>query len=88
VPTQQDADLQSLDVLPQVWADISMDFIEGFPMVHRKSVILTVIDCFSKYAHFIALTTHTQLPQSSTPPSRAFFVTSATWLPFLHLQRP
>lgn len=32
-----------------------MDFIEGFPKVHGKSVILTVVDRFSKYAHFIPL---------------------------------
>jgi hypothetical protein len=38
-----------------VWADISMDFIEWLPKVGGKSVILTVVDHFSKYAHFIAL---------------------------------
>jgi hypothetical protein len=43
-----------LEVSFQVWADISMDFIDGLPQVHGKSVILTVVDCFSKYAHFIA----------------------------------
>jgi hypothetical protein len=32
-----------------------MDFIEGLPMVHGKSVILTIIDRFSKYMYFIAL---------------------------------
>jgi hypothetical protein len=45
--------LQSLEVPTQVWADISMDFIEGLPSVHGKSVILSVVDRFSKAAHFI-----------------------------------
>lgn len=47
--------LQPLEVLSQVWADIAMDFIEGLLRVHGKSVILTVIDRFSKHAHFIPL---------------------------------
>nr|XP_051201983.1 uncharacterized protein LOC127315544 [Lolium perenne] len=36
--------LQPLDVPSQVWADISLDFIEGLPKVGGKSVILTVVD--------------------------------------------
>jgi len=47
--------LQPLEVPSQVWADISMDFIEGLPKVSGKSIILTLVDRFSKYAHFIAL---------------------------------
>ena len=47
--------LQPLPVLSQVWVDISMDFINGLPKVGGKSVILTVVNRFSMYAHFIAL---------------------------------
>jgi hypothetical protein len=32
-----------------------MDFIEALPRVGGKSVILTVVDRFSKYCHFIPL---------------------------------
>lgn len=32
-----------------------MDFIEGLSKVHMKSIILIVVDRFSKYAYFIAL---------------------------------
>ena len=32
-----------------------MDFIEALPKVGGKSVILTVVDRFSKHAHFIPL---------------------------------
>uniref|UniRef100_A0A8I6YET5 Reverse transcriptase n=1 Tax=Hordeum vulgare subsp. vulgare TaxID=112509 RepID=A0A8I6YET5_HORVV len=61
--------LEPLDVPSQVWADISMDFIEGLPKVGGKSVILTVVDRFSKYAHFIAL----GHPYTASSVARAFF---------------
>jgi hypothetical protein len=61
--------LRSLDVPSQVWVDISMDFIEGLPKVNGKSVILTVVDRFSKYSHFIAL----GHPYTAAFVARAFF---------------
>lgn len=39
----------------QVWADISLDIIEGLPKVGGKSVILTVVNCFSKNTHLLVL---------------------------------
>ena len=47
--------LQPLPVPTHVWSDIAMDFVEEFPRVGGKSVILTVVDRFSKMAHFVAL---------------------------------
>jgi len=32
-----------------------MDFIDGLPKSHGKKIILVVVDTFSKYAHFVAL---------------------------------
>ena len=46
-----------------------MDFIEGLPKVGGESVILMVVDHFSKYAHFIAL----GHPYTATSVTRVFF---------------
>jgi hypothetical protein len=45
--------LQPLAVPCRIWEDIAIDFIEGLPKVGGKCVILTIVDRFSKYAHFI-----------------------------------
>jgi hypothetical protein len=39
--------LQPLPVPSSVWSDNAMDFVEGFPKVGGKSIILTVVDRFS-----------------------------------------
>jgi hypothetical protein len=47
--------LLPLPMPPMVWADVALNFIEGLPKVGCRSVILTVVDRFSKYRHFIPL---------------------------------
>jgi hypothetical protein len=61
--------LLPLPVPQGVWTDIALDFIEALPRVRGKSVILTVVDRFSKYCHFIPLA-H---PYSAKSIAQAFF---------------
>jgi hypothetical protein len=61
--------LQPLPIPEQIWSDVSMDFIEGLPRVNGKSVILTVVDRLSMYAHFIPL----GHPYSASSVARVFF---------------
>ena len=61
--------MQPLDIPSAVWADVAMDFIEALPRVNGKTVILTVVDRFSKYAHFIPLS-H---PYTAASVAKAFF---------------
>jgi hypothetical protein len=61
--------LQPLPVSARVWADISIDFVEALPKVHGKSVLLTMVDRFSKYAHFIPL----DHPYTASSIAREFF---------------
>ena len=39
-----------------VWTDVGLDLVEALRRVGGKSVILTEVDHFSKYCHFMALT--------------------------------
>jgi hypothetical protein len=52
-----------------VWTDVALDFVVALPRVHGKSVILTVVDRFNKYCHFIPLA-H---PYSTETVAQAFF---------------
>jgi hypothetical protein len=61
--------LQPLEIPSSVWSASAMDFIEGLPKVHSKSVILMVVDRFSNSAHFIAL----GHPYTATTVAYAFF---------------
>lgn len=47
--------LQPLPIPDGIWNSISMDFIEGLPPSFNKHCIIVVVDRFSKYAHFMAL---------------------------------
>lgn len=47
--------LLPLPVPTSVWTDLGLDFIEALPRIGGKSVILTIVDRFSKYCHFIPL---------------------------------
>jgi hypothetical protein len=47
--------LSPLPISQSAWQDVSMDFIEGLPTYSRYTVIMVVVDRFTKYAHFIPL---------------------------------
>lgn len=46
--------LQPLPLPQQAWTDLSMDIIKGLPKSTGFDVIMVVVDCFTKFGHFIA----------------------------------
>jgi hypothetical protein len=66
-----DGSSSALDMPSIVWENVAMDFMEGFPHINVKSVILTVVDRFSKYGHFIPF----GHPYTTTTVAKAFFGT-------------
>lgn len=47
--------LQPLPVPTQPWTYISMDFIEQLPLSAKRDTIWVIVDRFTKYSHFVAL---------------------------------
>lgn len=52
---QISATLYFLPVPGHPWSHVALDFVTSLPPSHGNTVILTVVDCFSKAVHFIAL---------------------------------
>ncbi|KAF0918862.1 hypothetical protein E2562_026697 [Oryza meyeriana var. granulata] len=67
-----------------VWADIGLDFVEALPKVGGKSVILMVVDRFSKYYHFIPLA-HPYTAKTSMVSDRDPVFTSKFWSELMRL---
>nr|GEW79153.1 retrovirus-related Pol polyprotein from transposon 297 family [Tanacetum cinerariifolium] len=49
--------LQPLPIPTAVWEDVSIDFIMGLPIFKGLTIILVMVDHFTKYAHFGTLPT-------------------------------
>lgn len=47
--------LEPLPVPKKPWTVVCMDFIEELPTSNKQNVIMVIIDKFTKYAHFMAL---------------------------------
>lgn len=58
-----------LPIPKQIWAGLSMDFIEGLPSSERKKVVLVVVDRLSKYSAFLPL----KHPYTTSQVAQLFF---------------
>lgn len=47
--------LQPLPVPGRPWSHVALDFVTGLPTSNGHTIILTIVDRFSKAAHFVAL---------------------------------
>jgi hypothetical protein len=52
---QYQGKLQPLSIAQEAWHTVLLDFIEGLPGSGLASYILVIVDKFTRYAHFIAL---------------------------------
>ena len=67
--------LVPLHVPKEAWMDISMDFVEGLPKSDGYSVIMVVVNRFTKYAYFIPLRHPFTASQVATTMDRSVFKT-------------
>lgn len=81
--------LQLLPTPIRPWSHIALDFVTGLPPYARNTVILTIVDCFSKVAHFVALS---KLPTAQLVTNHIFRLHGILWtssltvasVPYIH----
>ncbi|GKD37401.1 reverse transcriptase, partial [Tanacetum coccineum] len=79
--------LQPLPIPIRILSEISMDFVEGLPKSHEKTVIFVVVDRLSKYAHFMPLQ-HLFTAAQVTQCSNGQFYIKLHGLPITTIEKP